>query len=106
MHSERLDQQLIEIERELIRSDPELARRFGQLDDRATRRDRLVFSLLTVSVVLLAVGVSMPSVSAGSAGALAFVASFSVDNWYERRLTVSARASGARGRATPDRRRR
>ncbi len=84
MENSQLDRQINEIEQALSNDDPELVSRFRLLDGRDVQRDRIVFSLLAASMLLLGYGLSMQSGAAFLAGAAAFVASFMVDGHYER----------------------
>jgi hypothetical protein len=85
--SDQLARQIDEIERALEQEDPSLAKRFERLQRTNTRNDIAVFSLLTISAVLLATALATLSAVAGLGGVAAYLASFLVDTRHQRRLT-------------------
>ena len=103
MHNEQVEQHISEIEGALIRDDPALASRFRLLDGNDARRDRLVFSLLAASMVLLGYGLAMQAGAAFITGGVAFAASFVVDGHYERRSIGEQRVSTSDSPAAPPR---
>ena len=86
MNNHQLARQFDELELALVQDDPSLSKRFRNLQQRSTRNDVAVFSLLTLSAVLLAAGLGSLSPFAWGAGVAAYVASFIVDNQHERTL--------------------
>jgi hypothetical protein len=90
MNSNLLTRQLDEIESTLRREDPALARRFKKLQRADTRNDVAVFSLLTISAVLLGAFWATFSAAAGLGGVAAYLASFVVDSHHQRQLARSS----------------
>jgi hypothetical protein len=86
MNSDQLTRQFDQIESTLRREDRALARRFKKLQRADTRNDVAVFSLLTVSAVLLGAFWATLSVIAGLGGVAAYLASFLVDTHHRRQL--------------------
>lgn len=86
MKNDQLVREIDEIERTLVQDDPALEKRFRKLQHANTRNDVAVFSLLTISAVLLAVALATLSLAASCVGVGAYIASFLVDNRHERTL--------------------
>jgi hypothetical protein len=91
MNSDLLTRQFDDIESTLRREDPALARRFKKLQRADTRNDVAVFSLLTISAVLLGAFWATLSVAVGLGGVAAYLASFVVDTRHRQRLTRPSR---------------
>jgi hypothetical protein len=87
MKNIQLARQIDELERALQQEDPSLATRFEKLRRTNTRNDVAVFSLLTISAVLLAIALATQSAIAGLGGVAAYLASFLVDSRHQRKLT-------------------
>jgi hypothetical protein len=87
MDNDQLVRKIDELERALRRDDPSLSKRLNQLQRRDKWNDVAVFSLLTLSAVLLATAVATRSPAAGGAGVVAYLASFLVDQRHQRQLT-------------------
>jgi Protein of unknown function (DUF3040) len=87
MDNDQLVRKIDELERALRRDDPSLSKRLNQLQRRDKWNDVAVFSLLTLSAVLLATALATLSPAAGGAGVVAYLASFLVDRRHQRQLT-------------------
>jgi len=86
MDNDQLVRKIDELERALRRDGPELSKRLNQLQRRDKWNDVTVFSLLTLSAVLLATALATLSPAAGGAGVVSYLASFLVDQRHQRRL--------------------
>lgn len=75
-----------EIELGLVRDDPDFVRRLRRLERADFVNVVSVFALLAVTAVLLVVGFATQSAWALVTGGLALVASFTVDDRYQRRF--------------------
>lgn len=93
MNIDQIDRRIRKIDHQLVRDDPALGKQFAQLGPVSRRHDAAVFTLLVFSAVFLMIGLATMSVVAWLVGVASFVASFSVDMRYERRLRVIRRSS-------------
>jgi hypothetical protein len=96
MNTDQLGRQIDELERALQQQDPSLVKRFEKLQRTNTRNDIAVFSLLTISAVLLAIAFATLSAVAGLGGVAAYLASFLVDTRHQRKLTGPSQGEGTR----------
>ena len=89
MDRNQLDRKMDELQLGLLGEDPGFVKRWKGLERRSTLNVLAVFSLLTMSAVLLAAGLATQSVVAWPAGVMALVLSFGVDHGYRRSLARS-----------------
>jgi hypothetical protein len=98
MKNDPLARQINQIERAMRQEDPSLAKRFEKLQRTNRRNDIAVFSLLTISAVLLATAFATLSAVAGLGGVAAYLASFLVDNRHQSKLTALSQDESTRTR--------
>jgi hypothetical protein len=97
--NDQLARQIDELEQNLRRDDPSLAKQFNKLQRAHTRIDTAVFSLLATAAVLLAIALATTSPVAGFGGIVAYVAAF---GFYHRHLRALDRPSSPHPPRTAD----